>query len=107
MEVVNILGTEYSIEFKTTDEDPKLKRCDGYNDKTTKSIVVEFMEQGENTVEDIEIYMRDVLRHELVHAFLHESGLADSSWAKNEEMVDWIALQLPKIWRTYRKVEEG
>lgn len=29
---------------------------------------------------------------------LHESGLSSNSeWAMNEEIVDWIALQLPKI----------
>lgn len=104
MEKVDVLGTEYSIEFKTVDEDPNLRRCDGYHDKTTKKIVVELMKKGENTVEDINKYMQDVLRHELVHAFLHESGLANSSWANNEEIVDWIALQLPKIWKTYRKM---
>ena len=36
--------------------------------------------------------------HEIVHAFLHESGLSSNSeWAMNEEIADWIALQLPKI----------
>lgn len=39
--------------------------------------------------------------------FLNESGLSDSSnqyagaWAKNEEMVDWFAIQSPKIFKVY------
>ena len=45
------------------------------------------------------------LRHEIIHAFLNESGLHfntqvvvdGNGWATNEEMVDWIAIQFPKI----------
>lgn len=45
-----------------------------------------------------------------MHAFLNESGLSDSSnrfdgaWAKNEEMVDWLAIQAPKIYKTFQKL---
>ena len=31
---INILGTEYTIEERTTLEDPELEKCDGYCDKT-------------------------------------------------------------------------
>ena len=57
----------------------------------------------EKARQDLEYYQKTVLRHEIIHAFLFESGLAgscnvwDGSWAENEEMVDWIAMQLPKI----------
>lgn len=38
------------------------------------------------------------MRHELIHAFLGESGLrSDSEWAENEEMVDYFAIQFEKI----------
>lgn len=46
---------------------------------------------------------KETLRHEIVHAFLYESGLSGSSskieggWATNEEMVDWIAIQANKL----------
>ena len=45
------------------------------------------------------------MRHEIVHAYLFESGLAEcssniTSLAQNEEMVDWIARQIPKMKRT-------
>ena len=49
-----------------------------------------------------------ILRHEIVHAFFNESGLMDSSlqysggWAKNEEMVDWIASQFNKIMECFK-----
>lgn len=51
---------------------------------------------------------KQVLRHEIVHAFLYESGLDGSTWkthgwAVNEEMVDWIAIQFPKILKAFQE----
>jgi hypothetical protein len=49
------------------------------------------------------------LRHEIVHAFFTESGLMDnalqleSAWAGNEEMVDWFAIQGPKIYAAWKE----
>lgn len=50
------------------------------------------------------------LRHEIIHAFLAESGLWGSSepakaWAMNEEMIDWIALQFPKILKAFKEAK--
>lgn len=47
-------------------------------------------------------------RHEIMHAFLYESGLDGQScnvdcWAKNEEMIDWFALQSKKIFKAFKK----
>jgi hypothetical protein len=53
---------------------------------------------------------RETIRHEIVHAFLNESGLGwnalpnERAWAKNEEMVDWIAIQFPKIAKVFREL---
>ena len=46
-----------------------------------------------------------ILRHELIHAFAFESGLAqDSTWADNDEMTDWIAHQFPKMLTAFKVV---
>lgn len=48
--------------------------------------------------------------HEITHAFLDESGLQHCSsvpmgaWARHEEMVDWIAIQFPKIMKAFQEV---
>jgi len=47
--------------------------------------------------QNMQDYKNKVIRHELVHAFLFESGLAGNSWASNEEIVDWIAYMFPKM----------
>ena len=46
-----------------------------------------------------------ILRHEIIHAFAFESGLADdSAWAMDEEMTDWIAHQFPKMLAAFKAV---
>ena len=39
---INILGTEYRIEFRKEDEDTILKDCNGYCDVTGKLILKKF-----------------------------------------------------------------
>lgn len=105
---INVMGTDIRVEFRNQADDKKLSHADGYFDHSTDLIVVVIPEPDENTVENLERYQKKVLRHELTHAFLHESGLYASSgsadaWASNEEMVDWFAIQSPKIFRVFQK----
>lgn len=109
---VNILGETWSIVYK--DKDPAFEECGGYCDSCTRSIVVENIKLSSDPLEttpkgQLENQKR-IVRHEIIHAFLFESGLADSSnisdaWAVNEEMVDWIALQFPKIAKVYKELK--
>ena len=104
---INILGVEYTIKEQYENDNELLKGCDGYCDWTTKEIVVEREMVG--NLGDMEAYIRKVLRHEIVHAFLIESGLHECSgetgaWASNETMVDWIARQGEKIYAAWREV---
>lgn len=107
---INVLGTEYTVTVKKYDEDETFKRCDasGYCSYTDHEIVLCDMStyQGweHETDKARESQMKTTLRHEIVHAFLGESGLSANSsesdaWARNEEMVDWFALQGPKIYK--------
>lgn len=101
---IDILGTEYSVEIVKEKDDPKLKSVNGYTELYSKKIIVENVEPDNNTVERLDLHRQKVLRHEIVHAFLFESGLdANSDWARNEEIVDWIALQFPKLLNAMRK----
>jgi len=51
--------------------------------------------------QDLDSVTRKNIRHELIHAFLSESGLwANCDWAK-EEMVDWLAIQFPKLLKAF------
>ena len=113
---IDILGTEYRIEIHKVSEDSYMKEKDlaGYCEEENKLIVVADMSEEKYFVgmdeKAQEIYRKKTLRHEVMHAFLNESGLSDSSnrfdgaWAKNEEMVDWLAIQTPKIYKTFQKL---
>lgn len=111
---VNILGTDYAVTVKKYSEDESFGQKDiaGYCNSMTKEIVLCDMSTykgWENeTKEAIEIYQKCSFRHEIVHAFFNESGLMENSlsvdaWAGNEEMVDWIAIQGPKIYRAWQE----
>ena len=111
---INILGTKYSISFQN-DEDVCAEMnvavgdCGGYCDSYAKEIVIANLNKcsGKRTAKDE--LQKSNLRHEIIHAFLHESGLRDNTngydcWAKNEEMVDWFAIQFPKIHKIFEEL---
>lgn len=102
--VIDILGTPYTIEEHLESEDELLQDSDGYCDWTIKKIVV--VKDMNGNLGDLQEYKKKVLRHEIVHAFLKESGLVECSgmvecWAMNETMVDWIACQGLKIHKAW------
>lgn len=94
---VNVLGTKYTITESNKLEDPNLENIDGYCDHSIKTIVIDTFKNCPGSLEDLESYKKQVIRYELVHAFLFESGLSVNSWAKDEEIVDWIACQFIKM----------
>lgn len=105
---VSILGTIWEIAYRSEDADERLANCDGYCDWTMRLIVVE--DEIEGTLGDMTRYKMKVARHEIIHAFLLESGLAESSapceaWASNEEMVDWLARMGPRIYAAWEQAE--
>lgn len=112
---VKVLGTEYEIITKKVSECEYMQKNNlaGYCDEEKKQIVIGDMSEKEYFDLDEaaqETYRKKTLRHELVHAFLNESGLSDNAsttggaWAKHEEMVDWIAIQFPKMQKAFEEV---
>ena len=106
---VNILGTEYTIEIRKKDEDKYLKDFrDGYCDKTSKRIVVA-KEDETNELDNYSVYLKSIIRHEIIHAFLFESGLHENfshpQFGHEETMVDWIATQSPKIFKVFQELD--
>jgi len=104
---INILGTEYTITELLRHEDEKLSENDGYCDNYSKEIVVlKDVAPHPMNVADLEAAKNKVIRHELIHAFLFESGLAENSeWGQDETLVDWMAIQIPKIVNAMKEVE--
>ena len=106
-----VLGTMYSIIYKDQDKDEYLEKCDGYTDKTTRQIVIT-NEPKDNQLGKWDAYRKKVLRHEIIHAFLFESGLhANANYdalpgqEHPEMMVDWFAAQWEKIMEAFRNAD--
>lgn len=113
---INVLGTKYSIIFKDDEEVCKDYGCDpgeigGFCSYAEKLIEMSNLDNLTNETEYVINIIKNLnLRHEIIHAFLNESGLSSSSnktdcWAKNEEMVDWFAIQSPKIYKVFEELD--
>ena len=113
---VDILGTKYTLHKVRVGQDEFMDKLHfgGYCNATSKEIVLLDLKSvpdwANEPIESIRKQERETLRHEIIHAFLNESGLGwnslpiEHAWAKNEEMVDWIAIQFPKIQRVFIKL---
>lgn len=108
MSLISILGTGYSVRIANEEECHRLKDFDGFCDTSTKEIyVTDYSRRSDELASvrcgNIRAVIERVLLHEIIHAFLFESGMdansnpSPESWGTNEEMVDWFALQFFKI----------
>lgn len=108
---INILGTTYTIKDISDRINPEaLENISGQCDYTSKTIELIKHTPCPDDLDDLEYHRKSILRHEIIHAYLFESGLrGDSSgndcWAMNEEMIDWIAMQFPKIYKTFAEAD--
>lgn len=105
---IDVLGTKYTIIERSVKQDPLLENCDGYCDKTTQTIVVT-VKEDDCQITDFESYQKKIKRHEIIHAFLFESGLQENwkhpEWGHDETYVDWIAVQFPKLLKAFKAAD--
>lgn len=99
MKNINVLGTSYGI---IVDTDLKNSDCDGIcyeYDKYIKVRTSDDMLCKDDPAETKKRRYREVLRHEIVHAFFIESGM--HRYCEDEDLVDWIAMQFPKMQKAF------
>ena len=104
MKKVNILGTEYKIEFLNKKQWAKENKktaneFDGFCYCYEKKIQVLTYKRSKE-------HINSILRHEIIHAFQNESGVRyamDNNWDKESE-TDWLAYQLPKISEVFKEL---
>jgi hypothetical protein len=114
---VSILGSEWLVCLVDRTSDSRFDKlnADGFCDYTTKSIyVANYPGQGKPGSEDYSIgdgrvQIKHCIAHEIVHAFMFESGLAadwehPSNFGQDETVIDWIAWQSPKIIEALKEV---
>lgn len=113
---ISVLGTDYEIIHVDAGQDEYMDKMHfgGYCDAGSKKIVILNLKSTPDWKDEpadmISLQEKTTVRHELIHAFLNESGLQWNSlgvdqWAKNEEMVDWIALQFPKLLKAFKDAD--
>ena len=103
LDKVKILGTEYRIiidnEMHRTDRDGATK-C--YSHEIQLRPDTDMLDD-ESTDYEKKLRAMETARHELFHAFFRESGLDD--YCQNEQLVDWLAIQSPKIFKVFQKLD--
>lgn len=110
-DTVSVLGTTYRV--KLVEDLGKDGNLGGFCDADLHYIKLLDLSKVEGwskeSIAKIKAREKEIFRHEIVHAFFDESGLKfnttnlDQHWADNEEMVDWFAIQGPKIMRAWRE----
>ena len=109
---INVLGTKYSIYFYKNGECDGLDKdgkwfCSGFCDHSSRRVVLR-LEDDDADLEDYIRFRKKILRHEIIHAFLFESGLniiPDSGQSHNEIYVDWFAMQYPKMKEVFKELD--
>lgn len=104
---IDILGTLYTIHFDVCDEKMP-ENADGCMDQSAHIIKISEMKSDRNSLMDLDAYRKKVLRHEIIHAFLYESGMwncsgASDAWGMDETITDWFAIQSPKIFKAFKE----
>lgn len=110
---IDILGSIYVIELRDLKDDEQLKDAAGYCSFNGRKMIIRQDQDyfKGKTEEWITNDICSTIRHEIIHAFIYESGLDQCSfgytgpWAKNEEMVDWLAIQSPKIFKIFAEMD--
>ena len=96
--IIFILGEMWKINFNV--------KIDDYEDAQTNP-----HERVINISDDIAdgVDVKRILRHEIIHAFMFESGLGfnfeHKPFGQDETMIDWFAIQYPKIKKIFRLMD--
>lgn len=100
---INVLGTEYDL---LNDETNLLitENADGICKPYEKTIIIRktngFLD-NDSTPAAKEARKKEVIRHELIHAFFNESGL--NEYYENEQLTNWLAIQFPKLQKAFEE----
>ena len=96
---IHILGQEYKIVWTDKEECKDLEKADGVIDYYKKEITMD----KELLNDEDDLYKNQVLRHEIIHAFLHESGM--TKYRTDETLVELLSFQIPKMVKTFEELD--
>lgn len=107
---INILGTPYTVKECSPEEEPYLQNCDGYCDKTSKTICASPKRNLFTMMMFSRFTEKKLLRHEIIHAFMNESGLQENfehpnRYGHDETTIDWFAIQFTKLLAAFKEAD--
>lgn len=109
--VVKILGQTWRVKICSMETEPRLKTLSGFTDRTSHFIGIIDPDEKECNLDNPVALVKEIMRHEVIHAYMFESGLGDSwehsQYGQDETIVDWIALQFDKMWVTIKDLEKA
>lgn len=111
--VIDVLGSKYSIYAMDKDDEATIdawgENHAGYCDPSVKEIVLRgsLLEPEPGSLADLEHSWKAIMRHEIIHAFLYEGGLTGEvqhreAYYGDELLIDWLAIQTPKIFKAFQ-----
>lgn len=96
---VSVLGTDYAIlQDSNITKDLNTRGLDGETNLYSKTISIcniADMLEPDSTAYEKSVRYKETMRHEIIHAFFHESGLDD--YCRDEVLVDYLAKQWNKM----------
>ena len=97
---ISIMGTEYNLICRSNNTELTKLGCDGYCDSYKKEIVVkpiieQFNRSKEEPYETKFARFKDVVRHEIIHAYFDQAGLTE--YSEDETLVESLTTLIPKI----------
>ena len=98
-----ILGTEYDLitDDETLTEIHSDGECLLYSKIIRIRPVSDMLDDSASYIDKKKRY-NETLRHEIVHAFFNECAL--DHYGRDEELVEWIAVQFPKMLKVFQEL---
>lgn len=100
----HIMGATYTVE--TNPDIIKREGADGicarYGRKILIAPIDDMLPDCDNDKEK-QARFNEVMRHELLHAFLYECGV--EKYAEDEDLVQFLAIQFYKLYELFREME--
>lgn len=109
-EMVNILGSMWTVKFEPVSSSPRYEKCNGWCDNSVKECHIGIRPESDMQQMKMIDFYKSIARHEIIHAFLYESGIVTAAsirtnkWCKDEMMIDWMAAQMPKIYDVFEQL---
>lgn len=100
---MNILGAEYQLIIDT--DYCEAINADGVTERYDKKIYmrnVQDMLEKDSSLQCKQRRYDETLRHEIVHAFLFESGL--DSYSCDETLVQWMVSKMPQVTQAFKEM---